>query len=99
MSETLAGPPVFDETIAGALIDAARINVMAARTAFDSQIPLIAIPGDADDVPTLAECLAQAATWLDAARAITITRSPAEPTSIHVVAGKSAPIELNPAGG
>jgi len=75
--------PVFDETIGGALIDAARINVMAARTAFPAA-SVVLLPGDEDE-PTIAVCLEQAAQWLDAARAMTIEQATAPPTSLHQI--------------
>jgi hypothetical protein len=91
MSETIPPSnetvPVFDETIGGALIDAARINVMAALTAFPTVGPEILLPGD-EDHPTINECLVQAAQWLDAARAISVQMTPEAMTSIHVVEGK-----------
>lgn len=68
-----ASPPVFDETIGGALIDAARINVMAARMAFPEDGAVI-------------ECLEHAARCLDIARMST-QRFTTPPTSIHVVGG------------
>lgn len=87
--DPLIDPPVpmFEESIGGALIDAARINVMAAQAAFPELPPVIVLPGDEDDPPTIGDCLAQAAQWLDAARAMTIEQAPAAPTSLHVVEG------------
>lgn len=80
--------PVFDESIGGALIDAARINVMAAMAAFPEVGPSILLPGDEDLPPTLTDCLRQAQQWLDAARAITVQMPQAPPmTSLHVVGG------------
>lgn len=77
--------PVFGETIGGALIDAARINVMAAMRAFPEVGPSILLPGDEDLPPTIHDCLAQAAQWLDAARAISVQMTPEAVTSLHVV--------------
>lgn len=75
--------PVFEESLGSALIDAARITVMAALAAFPRviQVPL---PEEAE-TPTVQECLVQAAQWLDAARAIALDQSPAATTSLHVV--------------
>jgi hypothetical protein len=88
LSESSAGddtPPIFDESIGGALLDAARINVMAAMQAFPAaNVQLIVLPGEEEGPPTLAECLAQAMQWLDAARAMTVQQGPT-PTSIHIV--------------
>jgi hypothetical protein len=50
----------------------------------------IVLPGDGEDglVGSVHECLAQAAQWLDAARAFTIEQAATPPTSLHVVAGR-----------
>lgn len=76
--------PVFDETMGGALIDAARINVMAALQACPDFGRQIVIPGQAE-TPTVHDCLAQAMEWLDAARALSLEQLGGPPTSIHVV--------------
>jgi hypothetical protein len=77
--------PVFNESIGDALIDSARISVMAAMQARPAhERPLIVMPGD-DDSPTVSDCLAQAMQWLDAARSLATEPSAAPPTSIHVV--------------
>lgn len=84
MAGNIPSLSVFDESIGGALIDAARINVMAALSAFDE--PTIVLPGDEDLPPTLTDCLGQAMQWLDAARTITLQKPGApDPTSLHVV--------------
>lgn len=75
---------IFDETIGGALIDSARISVMAAIRAFPSE-PTIVLPGE-EDQPAVSDCLIQAMQWLDAARALTLERSGTAPTSLHFVA-------------
>jgi hypothetical protein len=80
--------PIFNETMGGALIDAARIAVMAAM----QMIPQsrIVLPSDvADDAildpPTLHNCLEEAMQWLNAARAQSLEKSKTPATSIHVV--------------
>lgn len=78
--------PVFDETIGEALIDAARINVMAALQAFPLALGIV-LPGvgvgDSEE-PGVADCLAQAMEWLNVARALTLEGKP-PPTSLHLV--------------
>lgn len=85
--EETPGVPVFQESMAGALIDSARISVMAALAILPPRdVPLIMLPGDedADDAASSAEgCLAQAMQWLDAARVHTIAAG-APVTSLHV---------------
>lgn len=76
--------PVFDETLGGALIDAARISVMAAARAFPDGGPRIVLPGD-NLAPTVADCLGEAMQWLDAARALSIDQAPEVVTSLHEV--------------
>jgi hypothetical protein len=81
-----ATPPVFNESIADALIDSARISVMAAielRPFYER--PLIVMPDDEAQPPNVHECLSQAMQWLNAARAMTIEQAALAPTSIHVV--------------
>lgn len=60
--------PVFNETIGGALIDSARISVLAALSVLPNSSPIVLSPLD-DDGPSLHDCLGQAMEWLDAARA------------------------------
>lgn len=79
-----ATTPVFDETMGGALIDAARINVMAALRACPAFERRIVVPG-IEERPSVHECLAEAMQWLDAARALAIEQLPEPPTSLHVV--------------
>lgn len=84
--------PVFRESMAGALIDSARISVMAALSLLPpAAAPLIILPGDdeqmAEDAAADVEgCLAQAMEWLDAARRHTIVGG-APITSLHVAGG------------
>ena len=73
--------PVFTESIGGALIDSARISVMAAMQFFPEP-SLSAYP----DHPDVQQCLLEAMEWLNAARAITVEQSAAPPTSLHVIA-------------
>lgn len=77
--------PVFEESIGAALIDSARISVMAAIGLLPRQ-PVIVLPGDPDEGPTVHDCLDQAMQWLDAARVQTIEQTGTPPTSFHVVA-------------
>jgi hypothetical protein len=78
-------PPVFEESIGGALIDAARINVMAALHVLPPPQALdkIVLPGE--DHPNAHDCLKRAMELLNAARALTVAQSQATPTSLHVV--------------
>lgn len=81
--------PVFRESMAGALIDSARISVMAALSMLPPpEAPLIILPGSeremADDAAATVEgCLEEAMQWLDAARVHTVTAG-APVTSLHV---------------
>lgn len=81
--------PVFQESMAGALIDSARISVMAALTMLPQlDVPLIVLPGDTeqmaeDAAASVQGCLEQAMDWLDAARAHTVAAG-APVTSFHV---------------
>lgn len=81
--------PVFQESMAGALIDSARISVMAALSMLPPrEAPLIVLPGTeqqmAEDAAAGAEgCLEQAMAWLDAARVHTVAAG-APVTSLHV---------------
>lgn len=79
-----AAPPVFDETLGGALIDAARINVMAALEACPAFERRIVLAGEPEP-PTVHECLAEAMEWLNMARALSIEQNPAALTSLHLV--------------
>lgn len=73
--------PVTIEAMGGALIDSARITVMAAM----GLLPQKRIITAADDEgPNVHNCLEEAMMWLDAARAITIEQG-APVTSLHVV--------------
>lgn len=75
-------PELFEETIGGALIDAARISTMAALRDFPP--PAIILP-NAGEEPSVGECLAQALNWLELARALSIEQSPHPVTSLHHV--------------
>jgi hypothetical protein len=81
--------PVYAESLVGALIDSARISVMAALALRpEPPAPLIITPGMpeemADDVAASIDgCLDQAMQWLDLARAAAAVEVP--PTSLHVV--------------
>jgi hypothetical protein len=80
--------PMFSEKIGGALIDSARISVMAALEAFpESKIILPSEMADDPivDPPTLQACLAQAMEWLNLARVRSLEQSGTPPTSLHVV--------------
>jgi len=82
----LAGGHVVVESLPAALIDGARISVMAAHTMFASDptmAPLIVLPGE-EEVPTVIECLGQAMQWLNAARELAAQAGP-PPTSLHVI--------------
>src|SRR5579871_5383552 len=76
-------PGVYRETLGGAMIDAARISVQGALALLQLP-PRIVLPGD-PDLPSLEDCLLQAANWLDAARALACDQAPSAPTSVHVV--------------
>lgn len=84
--------PLFRESMAGALIDSARISVMAALSMLPPPVaPLIILPGEPDEtaedpIATAEGCLEQAMSWLDAARAHTIEAG-APVTSLHVARG------------
>lgn len=87
--------PMFEESLAGALIDSARISVMAATALLPHTphpAPLIILPGteeqQAEDAACTVEgCLEQAMQWLDAARGFTVLAG-APVTSLHAVAGR-----------
>lgn len=85
-AEKAGAPPVFAESMGGALIDAARISTMAAAGLLPQRSAIL-LPG-AEDGPSVHECLEQAMNWLDAARAQTIEQSGKAPTSLHVVGGR-----------
>lgn len=86
------GPPVSHESLGGALIDSARISVMAAMAMLPPDVaPKIILPGadgEDDAPPSIHDCLAQAMQWLNAARIQTIELSDAPVTSLHVVGGR-----------
>lgn len=93
--ETDAAPVyLFRESIGAALIDSARISVMAALEMLPSPpAPLIVLPGtpeqEADDAAASVHgCLEQAMEWLDAARVHTVAAG-APVTSLHAVAAES----------
>jgi hypothetical protein len=75
--------PVFNESIGGALIDSARISVIAALSVLPNSSPIVLSPLE-EDGPSLHDCLGQAMEWLDAARVQTIERG-APVTSLHTV--------------
>lgn len=83
-----APAPVFNESIGGALIDSARISVIAALSVLPNSAPIILSPLE-PDAPSLHDCLEQAMQWLDAARVQTIERG-APVTSLHTVERKEA---------
>jgi hypothetical protein len=81
---------VFVEQIPGALIDSARISVMAALHLLPAEpsVTRIVLPGDDAAEPlSVRDCLIEAAQWLDGARAMTVQESATAPTSLHVVGG------------
>ena len=88
--------PVFQESMAGALIDSARISVMAALGMLPPRdVPLIVLPGDAeqmaeDAAATAQGCLEQAMEWLDAARVHSVAAG-APVTSLHVAGSMVKP--------
>jgi hypothetical protein len=76
--------PVFNESIGGALIDSARISVMAAMRMLPVRqivVPSAVIEGDTASVHN---CLEEAMQWLEAARVLTVQQG-APVTSVHVV--------------
>lgn len=85
--------PVFQETIAGSLIDSARISVMASLALLPPpEVPRIILPGSAeqesdDAAASVHGCLEQAMSWLDAARMHTIEAG-APVTSLHVAGAR-----------
>lgn len=84
--QTVPAIPQFNESMGGALIDSARISVMAALGLLPEWPRKIVLPGDdPDSRPSLHECLDQAMQWLDAARVQTIEQSGRPPTSLHFV--------------
>ena len=86
--------PVFQETIAGSLIDSARISVIAALSLLPQpDAPLIVLPGTENEMSEDAAvsvhgCLEQAMEWLDAARQHTIVAG-APVTSLHAIGGRA----------
>jgi len=76
--------PIFDETLGGALIDAAGIAIMAALHAFTSAAARVLVAGD-EQTPTIADCLQQAMEWIRAARMLTLADASDAPTSLHVL--------------
>lgn len=95
--------PVFQETIAGSLIDSARISVVAALSLLPPpDAPLIVLPGTEQEMSEEAAasvqgCLEQAMFWLDAARQHTIVAG-APVTSLHAVGGPHAADAARAAG-
>lgn len=95
-SDTTRTIPVFEESIAGALIDSARISVMASLSMLPPPdrkptSPII-LPGAPDEmaedpIETAQGCLEQAMSWLDAARQHTIEAG-APVTSLHVASSR-----------
>lgn len=85
--------PVFEESMAGALIDSARISVMAALSMLPPRdAPLIILPGAEEQMAedaagTVEGCLEQAMQWLDGARSLTVVAG-APVTSLHTVLGE-----------
>jgi hypothetical protein len=77
-------PPMFQESMAGALIDSARISVMASMGMLPAYSRIV-LPGDEDEPPNVHDCLDQAMQWLNAARAQTIEQSGTPPTSLHII--------------
>jgi hypothetical protein len=95
-TEQEAAVPVYIESIAGSLIDSARISVVAALAMLPPpNAPLIILPGTSDQMADDAAasthgCLEQAMEWLDAARihsAGALAAKGAPPTSFHVAGG------------
>ncbi len=86
--------PLYFESLAGSLIDSARISVMASLAMLPPpEVPLIILPGSESEMAEDAAnsvhgCLEQAMQWLDAARALSaeeLAAKGAPPTSLHVV--------------
>lgn len=80
-----AGVPLYKESIGGALIDSARISVMAAAGMIPRSQIIVPDAIVAGDTASVHNCLEEAMSWLDAARALTIEHGAQPPTSIHVV--------------
>jgi hypothetical protein len=83
--------PVFRESIGGALIDSARISIMAAMSMLPPPL-IISLPEEVLDPDEAAAsvhgCLEQAMQWLDGARALTVEAG-APVTSLHVISPDS----------
>lgn len=94
-AETPEEIPVFRESIGSALIDSARISVMAALMllpprAAESRIILASDPDYQPPEASPHGCLEQAMEWLDAARVHTIEAG-APVTSLHVAGSEGEP--------
>lgn len=83
--------PLHNETIAGALIDSARISVIASLEMLPEAAPrpliITADAPEADPLDTVQGCLEQAMQWLDAARIHTVNDG-APVTSLHTIRGR-----------
>lgn len=75
--------PVFQESMGGALIDAARISITAAHALLPKKPAKLVLMQGEQPTPTAHECLEEAMNWLDAARAQTVSEE--DLTSVHVV--------------
>jgi hypothetical protein len=75
--------PVFAESIGGALIDSARISIMAAVSILPAAKKILL--ADEADGYTVQDCLDEAMEWLDAARVKMVKTADVPPTSLHVV--------------
>jgi len=75
--------PVFNESVGGALIDAARISIMGAMELLPPA-PMILLPGE-DEIRSVQDCLEEAMNWLNAARVRTIELAEEAPTSTHII--------------
>lgn len=92
LQQAAAAVPVYRESLSGALIDSARISVMAAIALLPpADAPRIILPGDSHDptdpTATSQGCLDEAMAWLDAARVHTLNAG-AIATSLHVVGAR-----------
>jgi hypothetical protein len=82
-----SGPPVFAETMGGAVIDAARISTMAAMHLIpEAPESAILLPSSAEEASdSIHGCLEQALMWLNQARQLSVEQQPAPPTSLHII--------------
>src|ERR1035437_7201733 len=82
-------PAMYQQSIASAQIDAARICAHVARELYPDMPPrFVRAPGiDSEEGPDVRELLHQARDCLDAARIVALRESGRAPTSIHTIEG------------